>query len=149
MMPFEIYAYKEFELFGSEMPQSEVDINQIRNAGIKVIISLDEDIEEHPDFDTIKKEFEHHKIYINDFEIPTKDQIEQILTVMEEARKKEKPILVHCLAGCGRTGLVLALAERFLYDTKDGEKAIEMVRKIRPCAIETQRQYDFVINYKR
>jgi len=44
---------------------------------------------------------------------------------------------------------MLALAERFIYGTQDGEKAIKMVRKIRPCAIETQNQYNLILEYER
>ncbi|NHJ46240.1 MAG: hypothetical protein FK733_00495 [Asgard group archaeon] len=149
MISFDIYAFKEFELYGSEMPQSDLDLNQIRNAGIKVIISLDDQIEDHPNFKTISEDFEHHKMYITDFDVPSNEQIEKILTVMENARNEKKPMLIHCLAGCGRTGTILALAERFMYGTQSGVEAIENVRKIRPCAVETQGQYDFVVNYER
>jgi protein-tyrosine phosphatase len=149
MPSFEIYAYKDSELFGSEMPETDIDLIQIRNFGIKVIISLDEDIQEHPNYNTIKDEFELHEIFVTDFEIPRIEQIEQTLNIISKAIEENKPVLVHCLAGCGRTGVMLALTERFIYGTEDGEKAIRMVREIRPCAVETQKQYDFVVNYKR
>lgn len=147
MMPFEIYAYKEFELYGSEMPESELDLDLIRNLGIQVIISLDEGIQEYPKYIAIKQEFEHHEFFIIDYEIPTNKQIKEIIDIITKAREKKKAVLIHCLAGCGRTGLILALVERFIYGTNDGKEAIAKVRKIRPCAIETQKQYNFVVNY--
>lgn len=148
MMPFDIYAYKEFELYGSEMPESEIDLDLIKNLEIQIIISLDESIQQHPNYDELKKDFEHHEIFIVDFDIPTEDQIKKIIKIITKAREEKKAVLVHCLAGCGRTGLILALAEKLIYGTEDGEKAIEKVRKIRPCALETQNQYDFVLNYQ-
>ncbi|NHJ39900.1 MAG: hypothetical protein FK731_07690 [Asgard group archaeon] len=148
MMPFEIYAYKEFELYGSEMPESEIDLDLIRNLGIQVIISLDEGIKEHPQYKEIKQEFEHHDLFIIDYEIPSHDQVREIIEIISKARERKKAVLIHCLAGCGRTGLILALAEKLIYGTKDGKEAIAKVRKIRPCAIETQKQYEFVVNYQ-
>lgn len=148
MMPFEIYAYKEFELYGSEMPESEIDLDLIRNLGIQVIISLDEGIKEHPQYKEIKQEFEHHDLFIIDYEIPSQDQVREIIEIISKARERKKAVLIHCLAGCGRTGLILALAEKLIYGTKDGKEAIAKVRKIRPCAIETQKQYEFVVNYQ-
>jgi protein-tyrosine phosphatase len=149
MMPFDIYAYKEFELYGSEMPETEIDLDLIKNLEIKIIISLDESIQEHPNYEDIKKDFEHHELFIVDFDIPTNDQIIEITDIIAKAREEKKAVLVHCLAGCGRTGLILALAEKLIYGTKDGEKAIQKVRKIRPCAVETKNQYDLIMNYER
>ncbi len=47
-------------------------------------------------------------------------------------------ILVHCRGGCGRTGMIVL---RFLIQFgEDPEKALERLRVIRPCAIETLAQ---------
>ena len=47
-------------------------------------------------------------------------------------------ILVHCRGGCGRTGMIVL---RFMIEFgEDPEKALERLRVIRPCAIETLAQ---------
>lgn len=148
-MTFDIYAYVPNELFGSEMPETEEDLLAIKDLEIKVIISLDENITALKQKSPLLSEFEHHEIFITDFDIPNNEQIEQILSIVEKAKMEKKAVLLHCLAGCGRTGLVLAIIERFIYKEKNGKKAIEKVRKIRPCALETKTQEDFVIYYQR
>ena len=88
-------------------------------------------------------------MFITDFDVPTDEQIEHFLEIVSTAISEKKKVLVHCIAGCGRTGTMLALAEKFIYGTIDGEEAIRQVREIRPCAIETQNQFNLVLHYKR
>ena len=47
-------------------------------------------------------------------------------------------ILVHCRAGCGRSGMIVL---RIMIEFgEDPEEALERLRKIRPCAVETKAQ---------
>lgn len=52
-------------------------------------------------------------------------------------------VLVHCMGGCGRSGMV---ALRLMVDA--GEKpgpALERLRRIRPCAVETEAQLNWAV----
>jgi protein-tyrosine phosphatase len=98
-----------------------------------------------PDFSGL--ELEQHHITIPDFGIPSDDNVREFVTVVKDALGQGKPVLVHCLAGCGRTGTMLALAEVYLYDSTDGKSAIDRVRKSRPCAIETDGQEETIIKH--
>ena len=54
-------------------------------------------------------------------------------------------ILVHCRGGCGRTGMIVL---RFMIEYgEDPEKALERLRVIRPCAIETLAQENWAKFY--
>ena len=54
-------------------------------------------------------------------------------------------ILVHCRGGCGRTGMIVL---RFMIEFgEDPEKALERLRVIRPCAIETRAQENWAKFY--
>jgi protein-tyrosine phosphatase len=56
-------------------------------------------------------------------------------------------VLVHCLGGLGRTGIVLA--GLFIRLGNDAEKTIRMVRLKNPDAIETEEQEQFLRDYAR
>ncbi|MGC9780990.1 MAG: dual specificity protein phosphatase family protein [Candidatus Heimdallarchaeota archaeon] len=147
-MGYDIYKVKDKELYGAEIPFELADLIEIKEKGIKVIISLTEEIDRIKDIDYLKENFEHHRIFIEDYHTPEKKQVEEFLNIIERSRKEKKPVLVHCIAGCGRTGLMLAIAEKFIYGIKDGNTAIKKIREIRPCAIENSDQESFVINFE-
>jgi len=84
---------------------------------------------------------------IPDFSPPTIEQMNRILKLIYENEKRGDKILIHCGAGLGRTGTVLAC---YLVSKRvDAQHAIEKVRNARPGAIESVSQVIFVYNYER
>ena len=50
-------------------------------------------------------------------------------------------VLAHCYGGCGRSGMALL---RLMVDAgEDAEAALARLRKVRPCAVETNAQFDW------
>lgn len=78
-----------------------------------------------------------------------------ILGMMELARQKQgnqtDPVVIHCSAGCGRTGVICAidyvndllLSEQIKEDFNILDLVLEL-RRQRPSAVQTKEQYEFV-----
>ncbi len=90
--------------------------------------------------------FKSEHVPIQDFTPPRPEQIEQSLQFID-AVSKEGAILVHCAAGHGRTGTILAC---YLVATgMSAEEAIAEVRHKRPGSIETFEQEESIHEYAK
>ncbi|WP_455139675.1 phosphatase domain-containing protein [Candidatus Hodarchaeum mangrovi] len=87
-------------------------------------------------------------IPILDFSIPSSSNIEQIIEFYTEyCEKTGLPLLIHCTAGHGRTGTVLA-SLLVILENLTPEEAMMRIRKVNPLAIETKDQELFVNSLK-
>ena len=85
-MTFDIYTVVEGALYGSEIPQLKSDFNIIKNKGIKVIISLAEEIDDIKEENNIAKDYEHYEIFVQDYHVPEKEQVEMRLIRQKRQR---------------------------------------------------------------
>jgi len=126
-------------------PASSVyDFEFLKENGFEAIVSLTE----FPLNEALIEEFGFSvkHIPVRDFEAPTLEQIEEFIAFAEKARAEGKKLVVHCDAGIGRTGTVLACY--LVSKGYSAAKAIEEVRVKRPGSVETIEQEELVMKYE-
>ena len=83
---------------------------------------------------------------VPDFTAPSLHQIELIVGfISQQIETWERPVVVTCRAGLGRTGTVLACY--LVHEGYSADKAINLVRELRPNSIEAGKQEDVVHQY--
>lgn len=134
------------EIAGMAHPASTInDFESLRDDGIDAIVSLTENPLNKPLIEEFGFEYIH--IPIEDLSVPTMEQIEDFIAFASRMRNEGKKIVVHCGAGIGRTGTMLAC-----YLVSKGytaEESIAEVRLKRPGSIETNEQVEIVYRYER
>ncbi len=116
-------------------PESR-EIEIYKREGIKTVINCSE-------FDNrqeISKHFNYYHINIPDYGTPTNAQVERFFNITNKNFAKNEPIVVHCVAGCGRTGIMIVLWAAYNGVVPDGIDPIKWIRKLRPCSLETKEQ---------
>ena len=131
--------------FGGSSEPSISDLPFLQSIEISGIVCLQEKKESENIAQLLGVEFLHRPI--PDFDTPSKEDIEEIIGFYKRLQEENPkiPIIIHCTAGNGRTGTILASIIKIL-DNMDAEKAIEKVRAINPLAIETSNQEKFVLD---
>lgn len=121
------------KLAGSGYPASRGQLEWISASGINVILSLREEpipIEWLKDLPTTVKHMP-----IRDHTNPDLSTLDKGAAFIQERLKAGDTVLVHCLAGEGRTGCVLAAY--LIKDRRIGpDQALEILRKIKPEFVE-------------
>ena len=122
---------------GGEWPEPHLD--WLASQGISVLVNLTE----RPYLDG---RFQIHGIPMPDGSAPDAEQIRRFCGLVERALDARNRVYVHCAAGCGRTGTMMAcyLVYRHRLDPME---ALRRVRDARPCSVETTAQADAVIEW--
>jgi atypical dual specificity phosphatase len=83
---------------------------------------------------------------VPDFTAPTVEQVDRMVQFIEaQVETWERPVVVTCAAGLGRTGTVLACY--FVGTGYEPQPAIDYVRQLRPGSIQTRDQEETVYQY--
>ena len=85
----------------------------------------------------------YYHIHVEDYGVPTDSQINQFLKITGKHQVEAEPVVVHCVAGCGRTGqFVVAWAAHNGIIPKKTDP-VEWIRGHRRCSLETEEQKGF------
>jgi atypical dual specificity phosphatase len=130
---------------GMSRPESVEEFHWLRQQGIQLLISL---MEDPPRRDWVNEAglFVVH-VPVEDFTAPTQDQIDQCMTTIERAHENQWGVAVHCRAGLGRTGTLLACY--FVTKKMSAANAVARVRRLRPGSIESEEQEAAVAEFAR
>jgi len=126
-------------------PTSPEDFRWLREQGIEVLVSLTEDRPRRDWVEDANLLVFHEPL--EDMEPPTQDQLDRCVSAITRALDRNMPVAVHCEAGLGRTGAVLAA---YLVATgMTASNAIARIRRLRPNSIETTEQAEAVEHFAR
>ncbi len=123
------------ELAGSGMPTSMDEFDWILGQGVRSIVTMTED--PLPDMWTAKIDYMH--VPTPDLTAPNMDEIDKAVDFIREQINQSHPVMVHCAAGVGRTGTILA-CYLIKYQKYPAHKAIEKIREDRPGSIQSKVQ---------
>ena len=124
---------------------SREDLYWLRKQGIDMLLSLTEEAPARRDVDDAGLLLYH--VPVEDMSAPSADDLERAVSAIRKAYKKGLGVAVHCEAGLGRTGTILACW--FVQQGNSPGDAVRKIRRLRPGSIETAEQEDAVRRFAR
>jgi len=142
-MPF-VHPERRLNL-GDPLSAYEDELPELYAAGIRAVVSLLNIPSDRAVFESAG--FSFLCLPVSDGGAPTLEQADDFVRFVADQRQAQRPVAVHCEAGLGRTGTMLAVYLISQGDT--AEMAIRRVRDVEKVAVETAGQIFFLEEFAR
>ncbi|MCS7125932.1 MAG: dual specificity protein phosphatase family protein [Aigarchaeota archaeon] len=140
------FSWIDENVAGCGRPMSSDQVKWVKDRGITMIISLTESQLPSEWIEPLNLKYLHFPL--RDHSTPDPEVIKKIVEEILKEVNNGGRVLVHCAAGLGRTGVVLA---SYLIVKKKipPEEGIKIVRKMRPGSIEPHQEKSIYEFYRR
>ena len=134
----------EGKLAGSAIPTSKDEIKWMQEEGVKSIVT----IREEPLDEDWTDGMNYLHVLSDDMGVPSFDDLKSSVDYIDKKIQNKEPVMVHCLAGLGRTGTILA-CYLIKYEKMSAIDAIQHVREKRHGSIQSFVQEEMIFQYEK
>ena len=134
----------EGKLAGSAIPTSLDEVRWAIDQGVKSIVT----IREEPLDSDYTNNVNYFHVHSNDMGVPEFDDLVKTVDFIHDRIVNDEPVMVHCLAGLGRTGTILA-CYLIKYKKMSADDAIQKVRDERPGSIQSFPQEEIIFQFAK
>ena len=132
------------KLAGSGIPTSINEVQWVLDQGIKSVVT----IREEPLDESWTRDINYLHVLSNDMGVPEFNDLIHAVDFIHRRITSNEPVLVHCLAGMGRTGVILA-CYLVKYQNMSADEATQKVRKERPGSIQSYPQEEIIFRFEK
>ena len=132
------------KLAGSAIPTSKEEIEWAKEEGVKSVVT----IREEPLDNEWVKDLNYLHVMSDDMGIPEFSDLVNSIDFIHQRITDNEPVMVHCLAGLGRTGTILA-CYLIKYEKISAKKAIQKIREKRHGSIQSFTQEEIIFRFEK
>jgi len=130
---------------GGPLTAYDDDLPVLHSAGVRAVVSLLNIPSDAMVYETAG--FAFLCLPVPDGGAPTVEQADEFVHFVRSQRSGQRAVAVHCEAGLGRTGTMLAVY--LITQGENAESAIRRVRDVERVAVETAQQIRFLEGYEK